>query len=135
MLTLSQAIDDLYHAKLADNECDEVECDLQRFVQQVQSGLKIKVFDLRNMQIQLGVLARIPKFFRLLPNIRKLDLYANLIRDEGLQEVLQMLQSNSYITVIDVGCNDLTDGSAMTICSLLKTKNLKSLQLGRHEES
>lgn len=135
MLTLSQAIDDLYHAKLADNECDEVECDLQRFVQQVQNGFKIRVFDLRSMQIQLGVLARVPKFFRIVPNIHKLDLYANLIRDEGLQKVLQMLQSNPDITRIDVGCNDLTDGSALTMCSIIKTTNLKSLQLGRHEES
>ena len=64
MITIDQAIDDLYFAKLSDQECEEVECDRLRFVQQVENGFKNNIFDLNHSQSGTNVLTRIPKFFR-----------------------------------------------------------------------
>lgn len=135
MITIDQAIDDLYCSKLSDQECEEVECDRLRFVQQVEAGFKNNVFDLSHSQSGTNVLTRIPKFFRFFPKLKYLDFYSNLFRDSGLQKILEILQENHQITHLDIGCNDLSDGSTICMIDIIKKTNITSLQLGRREES
>jgi hypothetical protein len=94
MITLEEGLEEVYHAKVIDNESEEVESEQIRFMQQVMTGVRDRVFDLSFQQCGLNVLARIPKLFRLLPSVRTLQLYNNLIRDGGLQKVSQLVQVN-----------------------------------------
>ncbi|KAK8838383.1 Leucine-rich repeat-containing protein 74A [Tritrichomonas musculus] len=135
MITIDQAINDLYSAKLSDQECEEVECDRLRFIKQVEDGFKINVFDLNYSQSGINVLTRIPKFFRFFPKLKYLHFYSNLFRDSGLSKILEILQENHQITHLDIGCNDLSDGSLICMMDIIKSTNIKSLQLGRREES
>jgi Ran GTPase-activating protein (RanGAP) involved in mRNA processing and transport len=135
MSALEEGLRDLYRARNSDNECDEVECEQTRFVQQVMNGLAHRVFDLSFHQCGMNVLARVPKLFRLLPNVRTLQLYSNLIRDGGLQNVYRAMQANPQIVILDVGCNNLSDGSVMCLLDIIKNTRIESLQIGRRGES
>ncbi|OHS93833.1 hypothetical protein TRFO_02355 [Tritrichomonas foetus] len=135
MITLEEAIDELYHAKASDAECDEVECDRIRFFQQVEAGFRQNILDLTNMQAGMNVLARIPKLNRLVPNLKYLHFYTNLFRDNGLQKILSLLQISPKITNLDIGCNDLSDSSVMCMIEIIKQTKITSLQLGRRDES
>jgi hypothetical protein len=57
MITLEEGLQDLYRAKTSDNECDEVEFEQVRFVQQVMTGLSARVFDLSFCQCGMNVLS------------------------------------------------------------------------------
>ena len=87
MITLEEAIYGLYHAKALDTNVEEVDCDRVRFLQQLEAGFKQNFLDLTNMQAGMNVMARIPKFIRLVPNLKHLHIYSNLVRDSGLQKI------------------------------------------------
>jgi Ran GTPase-activating protein (RanGAP) involved in mRNA processing and transport len=135
MISLEEGIEEIYHAKVTDNESEEVESEQIRFVQQVTNGLRYRTFDLSFQQCGLNVLARIPKIFRLLPNVRTLQLYNNLIRDGGVQKVHLLIQSNRQIVNLDIGANNLTDGSLMCLLEIIRNTAVQSLQIGRREET
>lgn len=135
MLTPEQAIDELYHAKIVDNDSEEVEVDRSRFFQQLSEGFRNGVFDLSYCQAGMNVLARIPKFFRLFPHIKTFQFYSNLFRDNGLSKLHEILELCEQITSLDIGCNDLTDASLMTLIDILKHTNITSLQLGSRDKT
>lgn len=135
MLTLNEALDDLYLARNADKDQEGVESDRLNFLNQVGSGFERRVCDLAFMQCGLNVLARIPKVLRLVPKIRSMLLYNNLVRDGGLQKVFEILQENPNIVVLDIGANDLSDSSLTQMIDIIKRSDLVSLQIGRREPS
>ena len=135
MITLEEAIYGLYHAKALDTNVEEVDCDRVRFLQQLEAGFKQNFLDLTNMQAGMNVMARIPKFFRLVPNLKHLHFYSNLFRDSGLQKIYGILHTNPQIVSVDVGCNDLTDSSMISLLDIVTNTDIKSLQLGRRDET
>lgn len=82
------------------------------------------------MHITLNVLTRVPKLLRLKPSISKIDLYDNMLMDSGLQSLHQILLSNPQIVSIDIGCNDLSDGSMICLMDIIKNTNVVKIQLG-----
>lgn len=81
----------------------------------------------------MNVLTRVPKLLRIKPTITKINLYDNMIMDSGLQSLLQILLSNPQITSIDIGCNDLTDGSLLCIMEIIRDTHVKKVQLGYNQ--
>ena len=81
----------------------------------------------------MNVLTRVPKLLRLMPSIKKINLYDNMIMDSGLQSLYQSMLSYPNIKSIDIGCNDLSDGSIMCIMDTIKNTHVTKLQIGyRH---
>jgi Ran GTPase-activating protein (RanGAP) involved in mRNA processing and transport len=130
MITLPQAINELYSAKIADSSLAGAENDFMEFVRQIQSGLRKDTLDLSRMQFGSGVLGRISRFIRLTPNVIRLHFYGNLIRDTGIAKICQILELNSDIQYLDLGCNDLGERSIRCLTDIVHDSNVISLQLG-----
>lgn len=126
-----KVIQDLYSAKQADNNDVVIKDDCARFTKQVKNGIKYHELDLSCQQGALTLLSRIPKTLRYFPKIKFLNLYGNLIRDEGLTRVFAICCNNPNVTRLDVGSNDLSDGSALVISEIITKTNVESLQIGR----
>jgi hypothetical protein len=131
MITVSQAINELYRAKLADNDTRGAgQRDFLDFLDQIQGGFRDHALDLSRCLFGIAVLARIPRLIRLVANITRLRFYGNLLRDTGVSKVYEMLQSAPDILYIDIGCNDLTDRSVGSIIDIVEQSNIISLRLG-----
>ena len=135
MGSLSEALAELYVSKSKDYRIGaESKSDRERFMKQLQRGFKHRVLDLSFLQCKTNVLARIPKMLRLVPRIRVLQLYNNLIKDAGLQRIYHIVSSEPQIVVLDIGANELTDDSYMRMIDIVKQTEIESLQLGRRRE-
>jgi hypothetical protein len=88
------------------------------------------VLDLSRVQLGVAVLARIPRFIRLVPRIFDLNFYGNLIRDTGISRIVQILEQNPDVVGLNVGCNDLGERSVGCLLEILEHSNIVSLQLG-----
>lgn len=124
------AFDGLYKAKLRDNGIEHSEDDYKRFCRQLNRSFSKGILDLSCQRIGINVLTKLTKVLRTSPHIRVFNLYGNLIRDHGVHSLLQLLMANTQVEVVDIGCNDLGNSSIPTIIEIIKSTNVKSLQLG-----
>ena len=129
-LTLPQALSELYTAKLSENTYSAGASDFLGFLQQIQKGIRRKTLDLSRLQFGAAVLSRVPRLFRLIPDVVELNFYGNLIRDIEIAKVAQILLSNPKLEYLDIGCNDLSDSSLGTFIDIIQQSNLVSLQMG-----
>lgn len=131
---LEKGISDLYAAKQSDVGSKTTNDDYIKFVNQIQRGFKNFTLDLSKLQGGLTLLSRIPKFLRTFKHLITLNLYGNLIHDEGLTRVF-IICMNAPIRHLDVGANDLSDGSILVISDIISKSNVTSLQLGVKDQS
>lgn len=120
----------LYMSLIRDIGVDFTEQGYNNFIKQVRTAFKRGVIDLSNQQISASVLTNLTKVFGIATNARKLNLYGNLIADHGLSSVIQLLLTYPSITVLDVGCNNLTNQGMSAILDIIRNTNITSLQLG-----
>lgn len=131
IVTIDDAIDDLYYGKLLDHDNEPPEGDRIKFYDQIHKDLKHLILNLSNLDIGINVLTKLPKIIRFIPKIRTLNLYGNLIGDGGMNNLSQIIQQAQKLTSLNIGCNDLTDGSTISIINIIKEKKIKNFQLGR----
>lgn len=124
------AFDGLYKAKLRDNGIEHSEDDYKRFCRQLNRSFSKGILDLSCQRIGINILTKLTKVLRAAPHIRVFNFYGNLIRDHGIHSLLQLLMANTQVEVVDIGCNDLGNSSIPTIIEIIKSTNVKSLQLG-----
>lgn len=134
MITESHIINELYNAKLQDNGHDALECDFLKFVSQVQAGFRENHLDLCKFQFGQSLLSKLPRVFRLYSKITHLYLYGNLIRDDGIQRVMSLVQSYPNIVYIDIGSNDMSDKSLVCIVDLILLKQITSFHIGNRND-
>lgn len=120
----------LYMSLIRDIGVDFTEHGYNNFIKQVRTAFKRGVIDLSNQQISASVLTNLTKVFGIATNARKLNLYGNLIADHGLSSVIQLLLTYPSITVLDIGCNNLTNQGMSAILDIIRNTNITSLQLG-----
>lgn len=120
----------LYMSLIRDIGVDFTEQGYNNFIKQVRTAFKRGVIDLSNQQISASVLTNLTKVFGIATNARKLNLYGNLIADHGLSSVIQLLLTYPSITVLDIGCNNLTNQGMSAILDIIRNTNITSLQLG-----
>ena len=126
-----KSILELFQATQIDNEKFAIKGDKDFFTKQFKKGIENNELKLTNQQAALTMLSRIPKALRYFPNICYLNLYGNIIRDEGLSRVKGICSNSPNIIKLDVGSNDLSDASALILAEIIKETNIKSLQIGR----
>ena len=131
----SQAINELYQCKLSDNTNENIEIDYIQFFKQLQRGFNYHTLDLDRVLFGNNVLSRLGRVLRMVPGVDRLKFYGNLIRDGGIQKVVQLLQTNPQITFLDIGSNELTDESLRHIKEILKKTCITSLQIGSFENT
>lgn len=127
---ISQAINELYQAKLSDSSGGLIEFDFMQFVKQVQNGFSHGILDLRKMQFGISVITRLPRVMRLVPTVTRLNFYGNLIQDSGMSKIYQLLQMNPQVKDLDIGSNDLSDDCIVSMTDIVENISLRSLQLG-----
>lgn len=131
---VEKGITDLYSAKQSDVGSKTTNDDYIKFVNQIQRGFKNLTLDLSKLQAGMTLLSRIPKFLRTFKKLKTLNLYGNLIHDEGLTRVFGICM-NAQILHLDIGANDLSDGSILTISDIISKSDVKSLQLGVRDQA
>lgn len=124
------ALDSLFKARLRDNGIEYSDDDYRRFCRQVGKNFASGTLDLSGQRIGINTLTKLTKVLRTAPMIRVFNLYANLIRDHGINSLLQLLIANSQVEVLDIGCNDLTNRSVAYILDIIRVTRVRSLQLG-----
>ena len=124
------AFDGLFKAKLRDNGIEYSDDNYRSFCAQISRSFLKGILDLSGQRIGINTLTKLTKVLRTSPFIRVFNLYGNLIRDHGLQSLLQLLIANPQVEVVDIGCNDLTNRSIACLVDIIKTTNVRSLQLG-----
>ena len=127
----SELILELYQAKLADSSAQPIEQDYIKFIKQITRGIKYGELDLTGVQGSYNVFSRVPRIIRQFTKIYSLKFFANLNKDLGMQRILQILRTIPRITVMDIGCNDVSDESASLITDIITFTNIVSLQLGK----
>lgn len=130
MHAMEGTFDGLFKAKLRDNGVDYSEDDYKRFCAQLGRSFSKGVLDLSGQRIGINILTKLTKVLRTAPHIRVFNLYGNLIRDHGIHSLLQLLLSNGQVEVLDIGCNDFSNQAIPCIIDIVKSSNIKSLQLG-----
>lgn len=127
---VQQLFDSLYTSKLHDSGNEYTEKDYNRFIAQISSAYKHGILDFSCQQIGMSVLTKLTKVLRTAPHIRKFIFYGNNITDHGLHSLFQLLQVNPRITVIDIGCNDITNQGVPSLQDIILRTKITSLQLG-----
>ena len=131
---LLDTIEFLFHAKARDNGGTFTEEEREIFRKQLIQGYKMGCLNLECQQIGMATLTQITKVMRRHKNFHSFNFYGNNICDHGIPTVLQLLLANKEITVLDIGCNDLTQQSQQVLFNIIKQTNLKSLQLGERAD-
>jgi Ran GTPase-activating protein (RanGAP) involved in mRNA processing and transport len=135
IVTIDEALEDVYKAKITDSDCEDLEPERLRFMDHLNSNLKFRVFDMRDMQAGMNVICRLPKIFRIRPDISILHMHGNLIRDSGLPKILQLIQANPNVRVLDIGANDISDCGVVYLGEMLRQSKVTSLLLGCQGEA
>jgi Ran GTPase-activating protein (RanGAP) involved in mRNA processing and transport len=120
----------LFKAKSRDNGVQFSEDDFKRFCLNLEKSFALGVLDLTGQRIGINVLTKLTKVLRTAPHIRVFHLYANLIRDHGINSLLQLLLANPQVGTLDIGCNDLTNQSVPAVLDIINSTRIYSLQLG-----
>ena len=129
-MTQEELFDSLYTAKLHDSGNDYTEKDYSRFINQLNASFPKGIIDFSCQQIGMSVLTRLTKVLRTAPHIRKFNFYGNMITDHGLHSLYQLLLVNPKITVVDIGCNDISNQGVPVLQDIILKTNVTSLQLG-----
>ena len=128
-------LEELYVARCKDTLEHPSREEFVRFSSRLKSKVSGPICSLRNQHLGSSSANTLSKFLRNRTDLFKLDLYCNLIRDQGLQVIAHFAQLNKSIRVLNVGCNDLTDKSAQHLAAIASVGHLRSLQLGLVEKS
>ena len=133
--SFEKSLEEFYNITKSDRGADIIQNNDDKidFMKQIKSNLKYNILNLEKMRLTIRGLIGIPKILRFLPKITKINFYDNLIQDSGVHSVFNMFRTHLQIKSLDIGCNDLSDGSILTLCDLLKKTNINRLQLGRKE--
>lgn len=129
-MSVQQLFDSLYTSKLHDSGNEYTEKDYNRFISQISTAYKHGVLDFSCQQIGMSVLTKLTKVLRTAPHIRKFNFYGNNITDHGLHSLFQLLQVNPRITVINIGCNDMSNQGIPSLQDIILKTKITSLQLG-----
>jgi Ran GTPase-activating protein (RanGAP) involved in mRNA processing and transport len=124
------AFDGLFKAKLRDNGIEFSDDDYKRFCIQIDRSFPRGILDLSGERIGINVLTKLTKVLRTAPFIRVFNFHGNLIRDHGIHSLRQLLVANARVTVLDIGCNDLSDRAVPCILDIIRGTHVESLQLG-----
>jgi Leucine-rich repeat (LRR) protein len=109
---------------------DSIDDDYAHYLTQLTDGFGRQVLSFQGLHFKMHVLTRVPKLLRLMPGLRKLDLFDNLLQDSGVQALSQILLANPQITSLDIGRNDLSEGCLICLCDLIRDLPIRRLQLG-----
>ena len=126
-------LEELYVAKCKDTREHPSREEFLRFTARMKSRASGPVCSLRNQHLGASAANTLSKFLRGRPELVKVDLYCNVIRDHGLQVISHLLQSNASIRIVNLGCNDLTDKSATYLAEVAASGHVKSMQVGTIE--
>ena len=127
-------IDFMFNAKVRDNDGNFTDEERDIFTKQMIQGYKVGCLNLECQQIGMSTLTQLTKVMRRHQRFHAFNFYGNNICDYGIPTVYQILLANKEITVLDIGCNDLTQQSQQVLYNIIKDTNIKSLQLGEREE-
>ena len=128
-------LEELYVARCKDTLEQPSREDFLRFSSRLKSRASGPVCSLRNQHLGVSSSNTLSKFLRNRPELVKLDIYCNVVRDQGLQVMSHLLQSNPSIRIFNCGCNDLTDRAAQYLAEVVEVGNLTSLQIGTIEKA
>ena len=125
-------IDTLFKTKVRENgsESDYTEEEYNRFCTQLERGYPFGTLDFTSQQISVNILMKLTKVIRESKHLRSFRLYGNLIGDHGMHSLYQLMISSPRVTILDIGCNDLTNQSVPVLVDIIHSTRLKSLQLG-----
>lgn len=128
-------LEELYVARCKDTLEQPSREDFLRFSSRLKSRAYGPVCSLRNQHLGVSASNTLSKFLRNRPELVKLDIYCNVVRDHGLQVISHLLQSNPAIKIFNCGCNDLTDKAAQYLAEVVAVGHLRSLQIGTIEKA
>jgi Leucine-rich repeat (LRR) protein len=111
------------------------EDDYSGFLSIVTRHFVHKVLHFQGFHFKMTVVTRLPKLLRLKPELRKINLFDNMIQDSGVQSLYQVLLASPQITSLNIGCNDLSEGCLICLCDLIRESRINRLQLGCHDVS
>ena len=131
----SSFLEELYVARCKDTLEQPSREDFLRFSSRLKTRTSGLVCSLRNQHLGVSCSNTLSKFLRNRPDLVKLDIYCNVVRDQGLQVMSHLLQSNPSIKFFNCGCNDLTDRAAPYLAEVLEAGHLRSLQIGTVEKA
>jgi hypothetical protein len=114
---------------------DSVEDEMSHFLNAVNRGFSQRSLNFQGFNFKMNILTRVPKLLRLCPQLTKVNLFNNLIRDSGVLALCQILLANPQITSLNVGCNDLSEGCSVCLGDLIRDSAITHLQLGCPEIS
>ncbi|EAY14390.1 Leucine Rich Repeat family protein [Trichomonas vaginalis G3] len=128
-------LEELYVSRCKDTQEEPTREEFFRF----SSKLKNKVFGqsmiLRSIHIGSAAANTIAKFSRNRTDLRKIDVYCNSLKDQGLGILAHFIQLNKGIQTLNIGCNDISDKSANHMANMILSNHLLSLQLGITEKA
>lgn len=128
-------LEELYVARCKDTLEQPSREEFLRFSSRLKSKSAGRVCSLRNQHLGVSAANTLSKFLRNRPELVKVDLYCNVIRDHGLQVISHLLQSNPSIRIVNIGCNDFTDKSATYLAEVVSCGHVRSLQVGMIEKA
>lgn len=128
-------LEELYVARCKDTLEQPSREEFLRFNSRLKTRSSGTICSLRNQHLGVSAANTLSKFLRNRTELKKLDLYCNLIRDHGLQVVSHLLHLNPSIKIFNIGCNDLSDKAAPYLAEILSYGHLHSLQIGVVEKS
>ena len=128
-------LEELYVARCKDTLEHPSRAEFLRFQSRMKSRASGPVCSLRNQHLGVSAANTLSKFLRGRAELVKLDLYCNVIRDQGLQVISHLLQSNASIRNVNIGCNDLSDKSAQYLAEVAGSGHVLSLQVGTVDNS
>ena len=127
---LLSAVNDLFYAMSETSREDADEEDYAHFVSQIVGGFLRKNLALEGLHLNINALTRLPKLLRLKPDLTAFRLFDNMIQDSGARALHQILMSNPQVKTVDIGCNDLSDGSMICLIDMIRETKIEKLQLG-----
>ena len=124
------AVNDLFYTMGTTQNDDTVDDDYAHFVAQISAGFAKRALALESFHLNINALTRMPKLLRLKPELTSMRLFDNMIADSGAHALHQILMSNPQMTYLDIGCNDLSDGSMICLIDMIRETKIEKLQLG-----
>lgn len=128
-------LEELYVSRCKDTQEEPTREEFFRFTSKLKNKVYGQSMILRSIHIGSAAANTIAKFSRNRTDLRKIDVYCNSLKDQGLAILAHFIQLNKGIQTLNIGCNDITDKSANHLANMILSNHLLSLQLGITEKA
>eukprot|EP00906_Rhabdomonas_costata_P014357 RCo020655 len=106
-----------------------------RIQEVVAKEVNDKQFVLRSLRLGINCVLTVARLLDRSP-VEKIDLYDNLVRDHGVQALVQLIRDSRTLTHLNLGANDIGSMGCAFISALLpQNKKLKVLILGSEDST